>query len=659
MGKKEPKISLYVSCHKESYVPKMPLLKPIQVGAAVADKRLSNMLHDDEGENISDKNRQYCELTAQYWAWKNDKESDYFGFFHYRRYLSFSPVLLDEDCFGNVVIEDINEENLKLIGLDVNRIKREVEKYDLITSLPTDLANNGKTVYGHYKFCSPYHRIEDLEIALEVIEDIYPEYYEAAKEYINSSKAYFCNLYIMNKKTFYEYNNWIFSIIDEHRKRRNFDQYSIDESRIYGFLSERLFGIYYLYKKKDSAFKFKELQRTWFLDTCIHDEVFPFYKNKNIPIVLGADDKYIPYIATLIKSIEINSDNSYNYDFLIFNTNIKEESKTRLIEEFCDKKFINIRFLDVGRYFKKGNFFTYGHFSLENYYRLVIWDILKHYDKVIYLDSDLVVNGDIVELFKIDVENYYVAAAKDLDWLSWYLNDENRRERAKNELKDVDPYMYFNSGVMIFNIKKLFNEVDVNKVLELAASKEWLLVDQDVLNLVCRDNVKYLQDYWNVLIDYNDHFGLSRLEKARVIPKLQYENYLLARKDPKIVHYAGAQKPWKFFNCDMSKYFWKYARNTSYYESILLELKVSVYPTEEQIMRVQEPHIEPPVCIPSVPQTIISEPIDYNGVKIKGVDTPIYTDGWIVKFINKINNKYPIGSKKRNRLKKIAKLFLK
>ena len=79
-------IKLFVCCHRQEEVPKYPLLYPIQVGAALSEVRFPKFLYDDTGENISEKNRSYCELTAQYWAWKN-VQADYYGFFHYRRYL--------------------------------------------------------------------------------------------------------------------------------------------------------------------------------------------------------------------------------------------------------------------------------------------------------------------------------------------------------------------------------------------------------------------------------------------------------------------------------------------------------------------------------------------------------------------------------------------
>ena len=75
-------IKILISCHKQAEHPKSEILLPIQVGAARAKARFAGMLQDDEGENISQKNPSYCELTAQYWAWKY-LDADYYGFCHY------------------------------------------------------------------------------------------------------------------------------------------------------------------------------------------------------------------------------------------------------------------------------------------------------------------------------------------------------------------------------------------------------------------------------------------------------------------------------------------------------------------------------------------------------------------------------------------------
>ena len=110
-------IKIFISCHKKCYIPKHDLLVPIQVGSALSNKRFANMLHDDEGENISEKNKSYCELTAQYWAWKN-AEADYYGFFHYRRYMSFADETLEHNKFEDVEMEYLTDNALEKLNLD-------------------------------------------------------------------------------------------------------------------------------------------------------------------------------------------------------------------------------------------------------------------------------------------------------------------------------------------------------------------------------------------------------------------------------------------------------------------------------------------------------------------------------------------------------------
>ena len=84
MEREEDRIKILISYHKESEIITSEIMKPIQVGAKASPLDLG-ILRDDQGTNISDKNDRYCELTAQYWAWKN-LDADYYGFMHYRRH---------------------------------------------------------------------------------------------------------------------------------------------------------------------------------------------------------------------------------------------------------------------------------------------------------------------------------------------------------------------------------------------------------------------------------------------------------------------------------------------------------------------------------------------------------------------------------------------
>ena len=110
--------------------------------------------------------------------------------------------MLPEDCFGNIVLDNITKTNLDMLGLDEDNIQKVVSQYDVITLIPNRISDLGQsaTVYEHAKKDSPFHRIEDMNAILKIIDEKYPEFTSAAKEYMNSSKGYFCNMYILKKE---------------------------------------------------------------------------------------------------------------------------------------------------------------------------------------------------------------------------------------------------------------------------------------------------------------------------------------------------------------------------------------------------------------------------------------------------------------------------
>lgn len=250
-------VKIYVACHKPIHVPKHPLLVPIQVGAALCKDRFAGMIYDDTGDNISHLNRSYCELTAQYWAWKNDN-ADYYGFFHYRRYLSFK---IKDKMRPYVLANHPGEKLLGKYGYDTFHIQGLIGGYDILVPIAEDM---GTSLFEHYKQAA-YHHIEDLQLAAEVLGELFPDFMPYYHKYIHGSMMHPCNIYIMKRELFHEYCSWLFAILTEYDKRKGATNYTGEEARVNGYLSERLFGVYYTWLKDTGKVKALELQRIDFM----------------------------------------------------------------------------------------------------------------------------------------------------------------------------------------------------------------------------------------------------------------------------------------------------------------------------------------------------------------------------------------------------------
>lgn len=244
-------IKLFVCCHQPAEVPKHPLLVPIQVGAALADNYFPGFLYDDTGNNISTKNRSYCELTAQYWAWKNI-DVDYYGFFHYRRYLY-------PDTAARWPYRVERTPTLSLLNkLGYKMFADIIQQHDLI--LPKG-ENMYLPVREHYA-SAPFHHQRDLNLMEQIIREMHPEMTESLELYLSSTICYFGNIFIMKKDFFHNYCNWLFPLLEEFDRQAEIFGYSLPEQRVDGYLAERLLGVYAVFWK--DKLKTLELPRVHF-----------------------------------------------------------------------------------------------------------------------------------------------------------------------------------------------------------------------------------------------------------------------------------------------------------------------------------------------------------------------------------------------------------
>lgn len=270
-------IMIYVICHKRYYIPSVDFLKGIQVGAALNNERFVGMLADDAGENISNLNKSYCELTAQYWVWKNLK-SDIVGFFHYRRYLKLVPV----NKFGlPYIVKRLPVlQDLLNWGYDKKHIANIFNEYDIIVPLPERFHMN---VYDQY-INSKDHYQKDLDKVINIINKRYPHMVKSMEKYLNGDMIYFGNVYIMKWKIFDKYMSWLFDILFEFDTQKDIKGYNKQALRVNGYLAERLFGIYLTYIIDNTKLRIYNVQKIHF--ECLEGSNLSFIMKKIINMLL-------------------------------------------------------------------------------------------------------------------------------------------------------------------------------------------------------------------------------------------------------------------------------------------------------------------------------------------------------------------------------------
>lgn len=263
-------IKLFVCCHQPFPVPKHPLLFPVQAGAALSDTRFPGFLYDDTGDNISAWNRSYCELTVQYWAWKN-VTAEYYGFFHYRRYLY--PDTAAKRAYRIACKPD----SAVLRRLGYAGFPALIRSHDLI--LPKG-ENMHIPVREHYANAPSHHR-KDLALTEALVRTHSPEYADAMEAYLAGTLACFGNIFIMRRALFHRYCEWLFGILEEFDRQVSYPGGSAAECRVDGYLAERLFGIFAAHIRDDPAIRSLELPRVHFSGS-----VGGFLKNKAVCTVL-------------------------------------------------------------------------------------------------------------------------------------------------------------------------------------------------------------------------------------------------------------------------------------------------------------------------------------------------------------------------------------
>ncbi len=285
--------------------------------------------------------------------------------------------------------------------------------------------------------------------------------------------------------------------------------------------------------------------------------------SKEIPIFFAVDDGYCPFLAVAIQSLIDNASPENKYLIKVLNTDVSMENKKKISK--YERENVDIEFVDLNYYIQKvkDKLYTRDYYSKTTYFRLFLPNLYPQYDKVLYLDSDIVILDDIAKLYNTDMGDNLVAAAPD-DVIQF---NEVFQVYVEKVVGVADYRRYFNAGILLMNLDQMRKFKFQEKFLFLLDRITFAVAqDQDYLNRMCKGRVKLIDRVWN------------RMPIAD--PKIKTENV-------KLVHYNLAFKPWHFEDILYKEFFWMYAQETEYFDAIQ-QIKENF--TEEDRIRGEQSH---------------------------------------------------------------------
>lgn len=267
-------------------------------------------------------------------------------------------------------------------------------------------------------------------------------------------------------------------------------------------------------------------------------------RQKEIPICFATDDNYVPFLSIAIASLLDNSSKEHFYRIFVLITQLKQDNIDKIKK--LEKPNSSIEFISLAKELDKiqGMFHLRDYYSKETYYRIFIPNLFPQYKKVLYLDCDITVLGDVSELYNTHIHGFYVGAAQE-EVMQTFEVFGNYVEKADG----INRKNYFNAGILLINCRRWRNKFIAEKFVDLLNRYKFRVVqDEDYLNVLCKGHVRSISLGWN---------------------KTSYKNEAFDDKDLRLIHWKINWRPWKYKNVLYEEHFWKYAKMTDFYDQLI------------------------------------------------------------------------------------------
>lgn len=303
------------------------------------------------------------------------------------------------------------------------------------------------------------------------------------------------------------------------------------------------------------------------------DQLRPAFGQNNIAIAFASNDVFVPYMATMIHSILSNMDRENHYDLVVLHSDISLKSQKKLLEMTSPLSNVSLRFADVSALIEGYDFFVGNkdNFTKESYYRLLLPELMEGYEKVLYLDGDMVALRDVAELYQTPLGDHLLASTRDLCGMIDYYNPLTDLRNYRDKVLALKvPDDYFIAGMLLLNIPEFRKAHTTKELLDFATSRDWRQHDQDVLNVLCQGRVKLVDAAWDVMVpEFNEY-----------LPKPLRDELNASLDHPRIIHYGGDMKPWLCMDAPLAQHFWRNAAQTPFIQEIIqrrIQLDRGVY----------------------------------------------------------------------------------
>jgi len=264
---------------------------------------------------------------------------------------------------------------------------------------------------------------------------------------------------------------------------------------------------------------------------------------EEIPIFFSTDDNYIPFLDVAIASLIDNASPDFDYRLVVLNTGLEQSGIDRIKRR--ERAGVRIDFVDITDAVADiaAHFKNVYHFSIATYYRLFIPSLFPEYHKIVYLDCDLVVTGDISELYHTDLKGNILGAVTDP-----FVQDTEPFRLYVERAVGVNAATYVNAGVLVVDLDEFRAARIEERFTDLITRYDFEVVDPDqaYLNYLCYGRILQLSRTWNLIPS----------------PKPFCQ-------EPNLIHFALYKKPWQFDSIPYESEFWRYAQVSPFHGDIL------------------------------------------------------------------------------------------